>query len=70
MVEGSVLVQFVVDTTGHVESSSINFIRATHPLFAQSTRQWLARTRYLPAEIEGRPVRQLVQQEVAFALDR
>ena len=69
-VEGSVLVQFVVDTTGHVEHTSIAIVKASHEQFASAVRRWLARTRYTPAQIRGRPVRQLVQQEVAFSLDR
>ena len=70
MVEGSVLVQFVVDTTGRVEHTSIAIVKATHDQFAFAVRRWLARTRYTPAQIKGKPVRQLVQQEVAFTLDR
>ncbi|MGH7678764.1 MAG: TonB family protein [Gemmatimonadaceae bacterium] len=70
MVEGSVVVQFVVDTTGRVEPQSISILHSTHEQFSHSARQWLTRTRYAPAEIRGRPVRQLVQQEVAFTLER
>lgn len=67
-VEGSVLVTFVVDTTGRAEPGSITVVSSTHPLFADAVRQWLGRTRYAPAEIRGMRVRQLVQQEVGFAL--
>jgi TonB family protein len=67
-VEGSVVVTFVVDTAGRAEPTSITVVSTTHPLFAEAVRQWLTRTRYTPAEIDGRPVRQLVQQEVGFTL--
>jgi protein TonB len=67
-VEGSVVVTFVVGPDGRAEPHSITIVSATHPLFAEAVRQWLTRTRYMPAEIGGRRVRQLVQQEVAFAL--
>jgi TonB family protein len=67
-VEGEVVVQFVVDINGRVELRSIVIVRATHPLFAESVRRWLSRTRYSPAEIESGPVRQLVQQVVGFTL--
>ena len=67
-VEGSVLVTFVVDTTGRAEPGSITVVSSTHPLFADAVRQWLGRTRYAPAEIRGIRVRQLVQQDVGFAL--
>jgi periplasmic protein TonB len=67
-VDGSVLVQFVVDTTGRVESGSISILRANHEQFGEAVRRWLGRTRYSPAEVAGKRVRQLVQQEVGFTL--
>ena len=67
-VDGSVLVQFVVDTTGRVEAASVSILRATHEQFGEAVRRWLGRTRYSPAEVAGRRVRQLVQQEVGFTL--
>lgn len=67
-IEGDVLVQFVVDTSGRVELQSIEILRATHELFAESVRRWLAGTRYRAADIRGRPVRQLVQQQIGFTL--
>ena len=70
VVEGDVLTRFVVDTTGRVERNSIEIIRASHSLFADAVREWLPRTRYEPATIAGRPVRQLVEQSVGFTLKR
>lgn len=69
-VEGSVVVTFVVDVTGRADAGSITIVAATHPSFADAVRQWLRRTRYAPAEINREPVRQLVQQEVGFTLER
>jgi hypothetical protein len=67
-VEGDVQVRFVVDSAGNVEPSSIEIVRATHPLFATVVRRWLPSTRYVPAEARGRRVRQLVEQRVGFTL--
>lgn len=67
-VDGTVLVQFVVDTTGRVVPGTTSILRTTHEQFAEAVRRWLGRTRYSPAEIGGKRVRQLVQQEVGFAL--
>lgn len=67
---GEVVVTFVVDTAGRVEPSSLRILRQTHPLFGDSVRRWLARTRYLAAEAQGQRVRQLVQQQVGFSLKR
>jgi protein TonB len=69
-VEGEVLAQFVVDTTGRVERNSIKILKQTHDLFVNSVMQHLNNARYYPAEIGGRKVKQLVQQPFNFALTR
>jgi len=68
--QGTVVVRFVVDTSGVVEQGSIAVLEATHVAFADAVRAWLPRTRYFPAEVSGRHVRQLVQQRVEFQLER
>jgi periplasmic protein TonB len=65
-VAGEVLAQFVVDTTGRVDMSTLRAIQATDELFVQSVRRALAEWKFLPAEVEGRKVRQLVQMPLAF----
>jgi TonB family protein len=69
-IEGTVLARFVVDSAGHAEVASIEFPEATHPQFAEAVRQSIIRSRYLPAMLQGRPVRQLVEQRFAFTLTR
>jgi TonB family protein len=69
-IEGEVVTRFVVDTLGRVELSSVSIAASTHALFADAVRRWLVRTRYRPAEYEGRVVRQLVEQRIEFALRR
>ncbi|HMC57124.1 MAG TPA: energy transducer TonB [Gemmatimonadaceae bacterium] len=66
--QGTVIVRFVVDTSGVVEQGSMSVLESTHPAFAEAVRAWLPRTRYFPAEVSGRRVRQLVQQRVEFSL--
>lgn len=69
-VEGTVVMQFVVDTLGRVERGSIRAMRADQALFEESVREALARMRFVPAEAGGRKVRQLVEQPFTFALGR
>jgi protein TonB len=69
-IEGEVLAQFVVDTTGRVEVSTFKVIRTSHELFSASVRQALPNMRFLPAEVGGRKVKQLVQQPFVFALQK
>lgn len=69
-IDGTVLAQFVVDTTGRADLSSLVILESAHPLFSEAVRRALPRTRFLPAEVGGRRVRQLVQQPFRFGLDR
>ncbi len=69
-VEGQVLAQFVVDTTGRVEVATFRVLRSDHAMFEQAVRSALPNMRFLAAEIGGRKVKQLVQQPFVFALQR
>jgi periplasmic protein TonB len=69
-VEGEVLVQFVVDTTGKVEMGTFKVLKSSHDLFTNSVRQALSGMRFYAAEIGGRKVKQLVQQPFNFTLTR
>lgn len=67
-VEGDVRAQFVVDTLGHVEPTSVRILESTHEGFSQAVRNALVRARFVPAEAGGRKVRQLVEQPFSFKL--
>jgi periplasmic protein TonB len=69
-VEGEVLVQFVVDTTGRVEMSQFKVLKSSHDLFTNAVKQALTGMRFYPAEIGGRKVKQLVQQPFNFTLTK
>lgn len=67
-VEGEVLAQFVVDTTGRAESGSLKILKSSHDLFIQSVRNALPQMKFIPAEVGGRKVKQLVQQPFTFSI--
>ena len=67
-VEGEVLASFVVDTTGKAEPGSFKVLHATHELFASAVRSALPNMNFLPAEVGGKKVKQLVQQPFVFAI--
>jgi len=67
-IQGSAYVEYVVDTTGLVDTSTIRVVRATHPEFAQATREALAQMKFRPALHAGTRVRQWVQQNFAFTI--
>src|SRR5262249_49985488 len=67
-IEGSLTVEFVVDTTGSADSTSLKVIHSSHPAFEQSLRAALPHMRFVPAELGGRLVRQWVRQEFRFLM--
>ena len=69
-VQGEVLAQFVVDTTGRADMRTFKVLKSTHDLFTQSVRTALQDMRFVPAEIGGRKVMQVVQQPFTFALSK
>lgn len=68
-IEGEVLMQFVVDTLGVPEMNTVKVLRSTYPDFTIAVRGALPQLRFYPAEIAGRPVRQLVQMPFVFCLN-
>jgi TonB family protein len=68
-VTGEVIAQYVVDQRGRVEPGSIRILSSTHKLFADAVRRALLEARYRPAEVNGQPVRQLVEQPFIFKLE-
>ncbi|HET6681360.1 MAG TPA: energy transducer TonB [Gemmatimonadaceae bacterium] len=69
-VEGEVMAQFVVDTTGRADPSTFKVLKSSHDLFANAVKQALPQMRFIPAEVGGRKVKQLVQQPFGFAIQR
>jgi hypothetical protein len=67
-VEGTVTASFVVDTTGFADSASLRIRFATLPAFADAVRTALPGMHFRPAELSGRHVRQLVEQEFRFVI--
>lgn len=65
-VKGEVLVQFVVDTLGLPEMSSLTVIKSSHELFTVAIKPTISSMRFIPAEVGGRKVRQVVQQPFEF----
>ena len=67
-VEGEVLTQFIVDTTGHAEMSTFKVLKSTRQEFVDAVKDGLAEMRFTPAEIGGHKVKQVVQQPFTFGL--
>ncbi len=69
-IEGVVLAQFVVDSTGRADVSTFKALNSDHALFTAAVRAALGRMRFIPAEVGNRKVAQLVQQPFQFSVTR
>jgi TonB family protein len=67
-VEGRVLVEAVVDTTGRAEPVSIRVVQSAHPGFEPVAVAFLRGALFRPARAYGRGVRVLVRVPVEFRL--
>lgn len=69
-VEGRVIAQFIVDEYGRAEQASLGFLQSDNQLFQEAVRAAVGRMRFIPAQVGGRSVRQLVQMPFVFTLER
>jgi TonB family protein len=67
-IEGSVIVQYVVDTMGMADTATFRVISATHLDFARAVKATLPQMRFRPAMMANKHVPQLVQQPFAFKI--
>ena len=64
--EGSVQTTYVVDTTGRVDTATVEIMHSDDPRFTASVRVALGGMRFRPARRAGAVVRQLVEQRFRF----
>ncbi|MFN2397581.1 MAG: TonB family protein [Gemmatimonadaceae bacterium] len=69
-IEGRVIAEFMVDTTGRAEMSTFRALTSSHSLFTSAVRDAISRTRFASAEEDGKPIRLLARQEFTFELAR
>jgi TonB family protein len=66
--EGQVKAIYVVDTTGRVDTTTIQVVESDDPRFTESVRIALGGMRFRPAKRGGKAVRQLVEQRFRFQI--
>ncbi len=69
-IEGRVLLEFVIDTTGRAERGTIRVVSSPHALFEGPSRETVISCRFRPGRISGRAVRVRVQQPITFTIQR
>ena len=66
--QGEVRASYVVDTTGRVDTTTIQVVQSDDPRFSESVRTALGLMRFRPARRGGKTVRQLVEQPFRFRI--
>jgi TonB family protein len=67
-VEGEVIASFVVDTMGVPDVSTIKILKSTHQLFENSVVASIPTTRFVPALVGGKKVKQVVMLPYMFQI--
>jgi protein TonB len=68
-IDGVVRLRFVVGIDGRAEVGSITVVSSTNKSFDRNAIDAIRKSTFKPAKIQGRPVRQLVEQNIRFALN-
>ena len=69
-VQGRVLVQVIIDTTGRAEPSSVKIIQSPNPGFDQAAKNYVLSALFRPARVHGRAVRVLLSLPIDFNIKR
>jgi protein TonB len=67
-IEGQVLLQFVVETDGHVRAEHIETLSSTHKSFESPARDMIGKCLFRPGRVRANAVRVLVQMPIIFTL--
>jgi protein TonB len=67
-IQGQVLLQFVVETDGHVKDENIEVLSASHRAFEGPAKDMISKCLFRPGRVRANPVRVLVQMPIVFTL--
>jgi len=69
-IEGTVMVQAIIDTMGRVEPGSIRITQTANPGFNESAKATVLKSLFRPARVYGKAVRVLIQIPIAYTIKR
>ena len=67
-IEGTVMVQAIIDTMGRVEPASLRITQTANPGFNESAKQMVLKSLFRPARVYGKAVRVLIQIPVNYTI--
>jgi TonB family protein len=69
-IQGVVIVEAIIDTTGRAEPNSVRIVESPHAGFDQNAKQAILDSRWRPGRVNGKPVRVLIRQAISFPAER
>ncbi len=69
-IEGSVIIEVIIDTLGRAEPGSLRVVTSSNKAFELSARDVVLKSLYRPGRVRGQAVRVLVQVPVSFSIRR
>lgn len=69
-IEGSVMVEAIIDTLGHVEPNSLKVVQTANPGFNESAKQAILGSTFRPARLNGKAVRVLIHIPIQYSVKR
>jgi len=69
-IQGRVLVQAIIDTSGRAEPPSVKVIQSPNPGFDQPAKNLVLKSLFRPARVHGRAVRVLINLPIDFSIKR
>jgi protein TonB len=69
-IEGNVIIEVIIDTTGRAEPGSLRVVQSTNKAFELSARDAVLKSMYRPGRVRGQAVRVLVQVPISFTIRR
>lgn len=67
-IQGRVMVQAIIDTTGRAELNSVKILQSPNPGFDQSAKNYVLKALFRPARVHGRAVRVLINIPIDFKI--
>lgn len=69
-IEGTVVIEVVIDTTGHPEPNTIKVISSTNAGFVSAAKEEVLGSVYRPGKLHGQPVQVWIRQPVRFTITK
>ena len=67
-IEGTVMIQAIIDTMGRVEATSLKVVQTANPGFNESAKQMVLKSLFRPARVYGKAVRVLIAIPVTYTI--